>query len=378
MKYLARVKEIELIPLLQDRLADALGGVPAVRGVDIRRVDVRREVVVGERGRADLLATVEAADGQRYLLVVEVKTNAEPRRARDVARQLAAYVDALRQPDAPEPAGALGAPYVSDRAAAVLAEHGVGYLDLAGNARLAVGPLFVERTGHSNPHDSGRALASLFAPKTSRVARALLVHPARTWRLQELADEADVSLGLVAKAKAALLDGEYAREAPGGLTLADPDGLLDAWLAADRRRPKPRGFYALDGVADAERRVTGAARALGARAALTSFSGAERVAPHVRYSHASVLVEANALEEVAERAGLQPVETGPNVRLHEPRDDGAFYGVQDVDGLPIAHPVQLALDLARERGRGEEALDHLRRHALTPIWATSAADPAPW
>jgi hypothetical protein len=361
VKYLDRVKEVEIIPLLHDRLADALGGVPAVQGVDVQWG--------GGAGRADLVATVEAADGQRYLLAVEAKTNAEPRRARDVARQLAATLDTLRQPDAPEPVGVLGAPYVSDRAAAVLAEHGVGYLDLAGNARLAVGPVYVERTGRPNPYADDRPLASLFAPKTSRVARALLAYPARAWRLQELADEADVSLGLVAKAKAALLDGEYASETPDGLALADPDGLLDAWLAADRRRPKPHGYYSLDPIPEAERRVADAAQAAGARAALTSFSGAERVAPHVRCSHASVLVEADVLEEVAERAGLRPVETGANVRLHEPHDDGAFYGARDVDGLPVAHPVQLVLDLAREKGRGEEALGHLRRHALAPTWA---------
>ena len=357
------MKESKLISHLHGRLFDALGEVPAVRSVDIQR-----EVAVGEGKRADIVADIEAGDGQHYQLVVEAKTNAEPRRARDATRQLTAYLDALRQPDAPEPVGVLGAPYVSDRAAAVLAELGVGYLDLAGNARLAVGPLYVERTGHPNPYAEDRSLASLFAPKTSRAARALLAYPTRAWRLQELADEVDVSLGLVAKAKASLLDGEYARDTPDGLALADPDGLLDAWLAADRRRPKPRSYYSLDGVADAERHVCDAARASGARAALTSFSGAERVAPHVRYSHASVLVEADARDAVAERAGLRPVETGANVRLHEPYDDGAFYGARDVDGLPVAHPVQLVLDLAREKGRGEEAADHLRRHALAPTW----------
>ena len=363
MNYLACVKESDLLPRLAHRLGDLLAEVPAVRAVDLQR-----EVAVGEGARADLVSTLTLTDGQRYVLVVEAKTNAEPRRARDAARQLTATLDALRQPDAPEPVGVLGAPYVSERAAAVLAELGVGYLDLAGNARLAVGPLYVERTGHSNPHAEDRSLASLFAPKTSRLVRALLAHPARAWRLQELADEVDVSLGLVAKAKASLLDEEYARDTPDGLALADPDGLLDAWLAADRRRPKPRGYYSLDGVADAERRVCDAARASSVHAALTSFSGAERVAPHVRYSYASVLVEADALEAVAERAGLRPVETGANVRLHEPYDDGAFYGARDVDGLPVAHPVQLVLDLAREKGRGEEAAGHLRRHALNPLW----------
>ena len=358
------MKESVLIAQLQDHLANVLGGVPTVR-----YVDVQRELETGEGARADLVATIEAGDGQRYCLVVEVKTNAEPRRARDATRHLAGLLDALRQPGAPDHVGVLGAPYVSDRTAAVLAEHGVGYLDLAGNARLAVGPLYVERTGHPNPHAEDRSLTSLFAPKTSRVARALLAHPARAWRLQELADEVDVSIGLVSKAKASLLNGEYARDTPDGLALADPDGLLDAWLAADRRRARPRSYYSLDGITDTERSISAAARAAGARAALTSFSGAERVAPHVRYSHARLLVEADALEDIAERAGLRPVETGANVRLHEPYDDGAFYGLRQLDGLPVAHPVQLVLDLAREKGRGEEAADHLRRHALAPTWA---------
>ena len=274
-----------------------------------------------------------------------------------------------REEEFPNPHPVFAAPYISERGAAVAAEEGMGYVDLAGNARLAFGPVYIERTGHPNPDPDDRPLASLFAPKTSRISRALLAAPARAWRLQELADEVDVSLGLVAKAKASLLDGEYARDTPDGLTLADPDGLLDAWLAADRRRAKPRGYYSLDGITDTERSISAAARAAGARAALTSFSGAERVAPHVRYSHASLLVEADALEDVAERAGLRPVETGANVRLHEPYDDGAFYGLRQLDGLPVAHPVQLVLDLAREKGRGEEAADHLRRHALTPTWA---------
>lgn len=364
MKYIYLVKESDLVSALAGSLASILGGVPSVR-----EVHVQQDVDLGEGSRADAVATVTLLGGAVHTLVIEAKANAEPRRARDAARQLKGYLHALTQPGAPQPVGVVGAPYISDRAAAVLATYGVGYLDLAGNARIAVGPVYVERSGTPNPHADDRPLASLFAPKTSRVARALLAHPTRLWRLQELADEVDVSLGLVAKAKASLLDGEYARDTPDGLTLADPDGLLDAWLAADRRRPKLRGYYALDPLRETERRVADAARAAGVRAVLTAFSGTERVAPHVRYSRADIIVDADALDEVAERAGLRPVDTGANVRLHEPYDDGVFYGARDVEGLPIAHPVQLVLDLMREKGRGEEAADFVRRQALAPTWA---------
>ncbi|OZC01461.1 type IV toxin-antitoxin system AbiEi family antitoxin [Rubricoccus marinus] len=358
------MKEHELASTILSRLGALLSQVPSVRSVDSQP-----EALGGEAGRADGALAVTLVGGAVHTLVVEAKGNAQPRNVRDAARRLTAHINALRSDGVPHPSAILGAPYVSERSAAVLAEHGVGHLDLAGNARLAFGPVYVERSGLANPHAVERPYTSLFAPKTSRVARALLAHPARVWRLQELADELDVSLGLVAKAKASLLDGEYARDSPDGLALADPNGLLNAWLAADRRRPKPRGYYSLDSVSEAERRIADAARASGARAALTSFSGAERVAPHVRYSHASILIEADALKDVAERAGLRPVETGANVRLHEPYDNGAFYGAHDVDGVPVVHPVQLVLDLAREKGRGEEAADFLRRHALAPAWA---------
>lgn len=268
------MKERELVSTILSRLGSILSQVPSVCSVDLQP-----EAMGEDAGRPDGALAVTLEGGAVHTLVVEAKGNAQPRNVRDAARRLKAQVEALRSSSVPHPSAVLGAPYVSERSAAILAEHGVGHLDLAGNTRLAFGPVYVERSGHANPHAVDRPFSSLFAPKTSRVARALLAHPARVWRLQELADELDVSLGLVAKAKASLLDGEYARDSPDGLALADPDGLLDAWLVADRRRPKPRGYYSLDSVSETERRIADAARASGARAALTSFSGAERVAP---------------------------------------------------------------------------------------------------
>jgi hypothetical protein len=370
VKYLPQVKEFDLAPLAADRLLTLLDGVPAIETVDVQDgVGKGRYVGGGGTLHAEIVAIVYLTSGEAHTLVVDFKRVGHPRFARLAAAWFGRRLPVAHEEGLPNPHPVFAAPYVSDRGAAVAAEEGMGYFDLAGNARLAFGPVYVERSGHPNPYDDDRALASLFAPKTSRIARALLAHPARVWRLQELADEVDVSLGLVAKAKASLLDAEYVRDSPGGLALADPDGLLDAWLAADRRRPKPRGFYSLDSLPETERRVVDAARALDARVALTAFSGAERVAPHVRYTRADALVEAEALKEVAERAGLRPVETGANARLHEPYDDGAFYEAGNLDGVPVAHPIQLVLDLAREKGRGEEAADHLRRHALAPAWA---------
>lgn len=366
------MNEFDLAPLAADRLLDLLNGVPAIEEAVVQQgVGMRRHEGSGTL-HAEVVVDVRLAGGDAYTLVVDVKRIGQPRFARLAAAWFEKRIPSALREGLPSPYPILAAPYVSDRGAAIAAEQDMGYFDLAGNARLAFGPVYIERSGYANPHAEARPFASLFAPKTSRLSRALLAHPDRVWRLQELADEVDVSIGLVAKTKLALLDDEFARDTPDGLVLADPDGLMDAWLAADRRRPRTHGFYSLDALPVAERRIADAAEALNVRAALTAFSGAERVAPHVRYSHADVLIEADALHEVAARAELRPVETGANVRLHEPRDDGAFYGLHHADGLPIAHPVQLVLDLAREKGRGEEAASHLRRHVLAPNWASLA------
>ena len=363
------MNEFDLAPLAADRILNLLDGVPAIEEAVVQDgVGMGRHEGSGTL-HAEVVVVVRLAGGDTHSLVVDVKRIGQPRFARLAGAWFEKRIPSALREGLPSPYPILAAPYVSDRGAAIAAEQGMGYFDLAGNARLAFGPVYIERSGNPNPHTEERALAALFAPKTSRLSRALLAYPDRVWRLQELADEVDVSIGLVAKTKLALLDDEYAQDTPEGLALADPDGLLDAWLTADRRRSKAHGFYSLDTLPVAEQRIADAAEALGARAALTAFSGAERVAPHVRYSRADVLVEADALRDVAARAGLRPVETGANVRLHAPRDDGAFYGLHYVGGLLIAHPVQLVLDLAREKGRGEEAADHLRRHVLTPTWA---------
>ncbi len=58
--------------------------------------------------------------------------------------------------------------------------------------------------------------------------------------------------------------------------------------------------------------------------------------------------------------------------LVEPYDDGVFYAVREVDGLGVASPVQLYLDLQAARGRGEEAANAVLEQAIKPSWQALA------
>ena len=310
----------------------------------------------------------------RYVLVVEAKGNGQPRWARAAADALDRRLREREECD--NTYGVFVAPYVSEVGAEVLRERGFGYLDLAGNGRLAFDGVYVERKGKPNRFSERSELRTLFSPKASRVLRVLLMRPHEPWRMAALAEEADVSLGLVAKVKPLLLDREWAADTSEGIVLTDPESALDAWAGVFRRqRSEVRDYYGFGSVRELEERIAASAEALGARYVLAEFSGAERLAPHVRYSRAAAYVEADALEEVAKRAELRPVETGPNVRLFEPYDAGVFFGSEHARGAEggalVAHPVQLYLDLHKAKGRGEEAADFLCRQVLEPMWAAS-------
>ena len=361
------VKESEIIDRAAPLIEQALRAVPAVCDVQ-----VEEHAELGQ-GRANLLARVRVEGDSVWVLVIEVKANGQPRWARSAAEHLTALIQAGDgERKGADHYGVFVAPYVSDAAAEVLREHGVGYLDLAGNGRLAFDGVYLERRGNPNPFSERSELRTLFSPKASRVLRVLLMRPHEPWRIAALAEEADVSLGLVAKVKPLLLDREWAADTSEGLVLTDPGFALDAWTAGFRRpRAQARDYYGFGSVREIEERVASSAETVGARYALAEFSGAERLAPHVRYSRAAAHIEAHALEEVAEHAELRPVETGPNVRLFEPYDDGVFLGRERLGDAEVAHPVQLYLDLQKAKGRGEEAAGFLRRQVLEPRWKTS-------
>jgi hypothetical protein len=101
--------------------------------------------------------------------------------------------------------------------------------------------------------------------------------------------------------------------------------------------------------------------------AMTGFSAAARMAPVVKNQRVTAYVSGN-WQEVARKLNLKKVTSGANVMLLKPYDDGVFYGLQRVAGLPIVSPVQAYLDLKGYRGRGEEAADELLEKVLRPLW----------
>jgi hypothetical protein len=199
----------------------------------------------------------------------------------------------------------------------------------------------------------------------------MLRDPGRAWRVTELAQTADVSLGHVSNVRTGLLDREWAQVSGDGLFLFEPDALLDEWR--DTYEPPPGKrlvFYTtLHGSAfeEAARRVLRSDGETGL-AVFASFSAAHWLAPYGRTGMQYFYADEAGLERLQSALKLSAISKGENVVLTLLKDSGLFRdAVEPVPGAICTSPVQTYLDLAAAGERGREAADHLRRERL--IWS---------
>jgi hypothetical protein len=152
------------------------------------------------------------------------------------------------------------------------------------------------------------------------------------------------------------------------LRLVDSEALLIHW--ADNyiyRKNIVRSFYSMMTIPELEARVAEVLSSKGIRHALTGFSGADPIAPVVRYSEMLVYVD-KTHEGVADLLDIKKMSSGANVILLTPCDEGGYSGARGVNGIQTASPIQVYLDLRADRGRGEEAAKELMEKVIRPSW----------
>jgi hypothetical protein len=353
------VKERELIEQLPAALGACLSSMP-----DTKIEGTEREVRLSGGMMADLVVKLRIL-GRERTMVVEAKASGQPKQARAAADQLKRLVldDSLK--------GAYPvfvAPFVSETSGAICRESEIGYFDLAGNCRFALDGIYLEKTSPENPYKEKRSDAPLFSPKSSRILRVLLNEPKRKWQVQQLAQAAEVSIGLASKVKRQLEEREWVATEEGGVRLTSPEEALRAWADTyTYKRNQVFEYYSLEGASDVETAVSDWCRESDVTYAMTGFSGARLSSPRVRYNRASIYV-ASRIDSVAANTGLKPVDTGGNVLLLGPYDEGVFQGARSLYGMRAVSPVQLYLDLRSMAGRGEEAAEEILVRELRPSW----------
>lgn len=350
------MKELEVIDKIRDRLENLLKDIPFLQ---------LKQILIEESStnfRPDLVFETTTGSGRRKI-IVEVKSIGEPRYVRYAIQQLKEYVTQFE-----DAYGVVAAPYISSDTGRICRENNVGYIDLAGNCVLRFDQVNVERQNFPNVNIEKQTLRSIFTPKSSRILRVMLCNPKKSWQVQELANEAKVSLGLAFKVKERLLDLEYAREENKNICLNRPGDLLGKWAENySFRKNRMFDYFGIMEPKELERKIAEYCQDKKIPYALTLFSGVAFVAPYARYIRGFVYV-GNKIQEVAESVGLKEVSSGPNFTILEPYDEGVFYASRETEGIIVACDVQLYLDLIGYRGRGEESANFLLEQRIKPKW----------
>jgi hypothetical protein len=338
-----------------ERLRELVSRVPAIHDIEV-------EQSVGPPGYDVDFAVRLNVGGHPHRLICEVKHSGQPRYVRDAIRHLS-YVQGSFST---ETTSVVFAPYLSEDARAICDEAGVGYADLEGNCRLAFDTVFIERLVASRPPSVKRELKSLFGPKSAQVLRRLLREPGQIWKVVDLADAAQVSLGQVSNVRQALLRREWATAEATGLRLTAPDALLDAWRDHYTAPAGERIFaYTAAHGRQLDDALAAATREADAHIALASFTAARWIAPFVRGAMDTIYCDSAGWAALRRHIEVGPVQRGANLEIVVLEDRGPLLDTLELaPGRVVTSLAQTYLDLWASGDRGQEAAEYLRRDKM--------------
>jgi len=309
----------------------------------------------------DFVIRVKVGQVSRILLG-EVKSSGQPRYLRQAIAQ-------LRETGAASESTyfVIAAPYFSPRGLEICRRHKVGCVDLAGNCYLEFDGVYIERIVEEKPKPVTRMLKSLFSPVSSRIVRAMLEEPDRTWKLTELAEATGASLGQTYNVSEKLAAEGFTRKSrQEGISLINPAGLLDTWREEYDVAVlnEVHSFHSLErDPAQLMASVEQAAERLEARYAFTLHAGASLIAPYVRFNDVHFYVGSDP-QVWADELDLRTVEFGGNVHLLRPYDEGVLYRLRCPQGMAVVGNIQLYLDLYKYPARGREQAEFLREKEI--------------
>jgi hypothetical protein len=204
-----------------------------------------------------------------------------------------------------------------------------------------------------------------FSPKASRIVRSLLCNRNTSFSQEDLERRTKASRALVSKVLGQLVNDESVKQLssssptnPALYQLADFDRLLDAWKEADkwRSRVSVREYSVLSNKPEeiANKLIESAGIE---HLAFTQWFAAWLRRPHTTPPIISAYVKnAHILNFVPARR----VNTGGNLWLIVPDDDGVWQNEQEIKGFRMVSDVQIYLDLLQLGQRGPETAAELR------------------
>lgn len=265
------------------------------------------------------------------------------------------------------------APWLSKRTQELLAEQGLSYMDLTGNALLRIDnpPFYLQTTGaERNPAPKERGQAKLRGAKAARLIR-LLIDVCPPYDLGELTEATGLSPGYLSRLLDTLDREALVERVPRGQVEAvDIAALARRWAGSYDvfRSNKALSLIAPSGPKAFMKELAGSDPSEPRVVLSGSFAAAAMMAPVA--APALLLAYCERPRELAEQYGLLPSEEGANVILLSPFDPVVFERIEPHGQLSYAAPSQVVVDCLTGNGRmpaeGEALLAWMTEHE--PSW----------
>jgi hypothetical protein len=255
----------------------------------------------------------------------------------------------------------------------ILERHGVAVVDGRGNAHVELPGLLLHTEGGRQRGDApGPQPRARLAGKGGVAAQALLLAPERAWKVQDLAAEAHVSVGLAHRVLARLEAEELVAAegaGPGRVRhVADPTALFDLWAEenTDRAVRRVRAYRLARDPRELADAVSAGLDAAGIDHAVTGAAAAGRIAPYVTAVPVSeIWVDSIApLDDAVSATGAEEADTGHNLAFVQANGDEPLAFRRKVEGTWIVNAFRLFYDLRNDPRRGREQADALRREVI--------------
>ena len=315
---------------------------------------IRKKVLIHER-RQD--AVVELA-GTQKTLIVEAKSQFYPQHINQIvfSNQSEKDVNTKIIP-------LLITNLITEPSFDLCKKNKICVIDLSGNMLLDLPGIYIERYRKNKVIKDGGTSGTVFTAKASRIVRALLACPENEWTHSEIVEKTKVSAGYASRQIDKMKNAGYIQKSNNQIKLTTPDKLLDDWKKAYRfDRYRGRQFYAMNtgNYESGLGKMADSLKKSGISFAFTGWSGAYARAPYGTSNLFMAYVDRFPVESDV----MFKVESGGNVILYIPQDEGVFQFATECKYGPVVSDAQLYVDLSKMPGRAEEQAEHLKEQSF--------------
>jgi hypothetical protein len=316
--------------------------------------------VVPQQGKIGPDFSVKASG---YHFLVECKGTAARAPLLMALRQFSEIKDSFKKEAIP----LIVVPYMGKSGMDFCQEHDLSWVDLSGNAHIKAPRLLIHVEGRKNRFKSVGRPANVFAPKSARIVRLLLIESGKAYNQREISqitglDEGHTSRIVRRLEEINLID----RDEQGYLRPSDPNQLLDAWLETYdfSRHQIIKGHVAARSGEELLKRMSQILAEHKIDYAATGLAGAWQYTHFAMFRLAILFLADPPRKNIFDLLHFREDDRGANTWLVVPNDKGVFYGSSSHNNIVCVHPVQIYLDLKGHPERSKEAAAIIRQESL--------------